>query len=468
MNTSAYRSTDGGKTFTPFKGAPGGDDYHTAWIDPNDTKRMILGVDQGVVISVDGGKTWSSWYNQPTGQFYHIVTDNRFPYWVYGSQQDSGAMAVPSRSIHSGISAMDARPIDAGGESGTIAPDPLHPGLLFSSSGSKEWLETGWEKNIDPTLTHPGETFRSEWTQPIAASPANPHVFYTSHQQIFRTEDGGASWKMISPDLTRKVHLKLPNLDAAAASDIEGSIGGVVYWIAPSPIVAKQIWAGTDDGLVWLTEDDGLHWKNVSPPELTQWSKVGIVDAGHFDANTAYIAVDRHRLDDNHPYIYRTHDRGKHWRLITNGIPSGQFVNVVREDPKKAGLLYAGTDWGVYVSLDDGMHWQSLQLDLPTASVRDIVFGGNDVVVGTHGRAIWILDDVSRLRQMHYLLSPFNYLFEPSEATMFQRAGTFGFDAFDEGTPFPPEEPQGENPPWGAILDYLVTDSSKPVDPHSH
>ncbi|HLK14443.1 MAG TPA: hypothetical protein VKT78_06535, partial [Fimbriimonadaceae bacterium] len=456
MNTSAYRSTDGGKTFVPFKGAPGGDDNHTLWIAPDDPDRMILGSDQGVVISVDGGKTWSSWYNQPTGQFYHVITDNRFPYWVYGAQQDSGAMAVPSRSIHSGISALDERPIEAGGESGTIAPDPLHPGLLYSSTGSREQFATGWVQSIDPTLAYGDTRWRSEWTQPIVVSPADPHVFYTSHQNVFRTADGGASWKVISPDLTRKKNTNPPNLDAAGLADTEGlARPGVVFWLGPSPVKPGMLWAGTDDGLLWLTEDDGAHWRDVTPAGFGSWSKIGIVDAGHFDIDTAYIAVDKHRLDDNHPYIYRTHDRGKHWRLITNGLPSGQFVNVVREDPKRKGLLYAGTDWGVFVSFDDGAHWQSIQLNLPAASVRDIVFGGNDVVVGTHGRAIWVLDNVGRLRQLP--ASPSSaHLFKPDTAILFQKANSWGFGLSDEGTPLPPEEPQGENPASGAYFDYFL------------
>jgi len=463
MNTSAYRSFDGGKTFSAFKGAPGGDDYHTCWIYPDDPSRMILGSDQGVVVSVDGGASWSSWYNQPTGQFYHVVTDNRFPYWIYGAQQDSGAMAIPSRTIHTGISALYQRPINAGGESGTIAPDPLHPGLLFSSGGSKEQFETGWEQNIDPTLGQVDTNWRSEWTQPIVTSPLDPKVVYMSHQKIFRTSNGGMTWTAISPDLTRKTNSNPPKLDPATVADNDGQARrGVVYWIAPSPIRAHQIWAGTDDGLIWLTQDEGVHWQDVTPNALSPWSKVGIIDASRFDANTAYAAVDRHRIDDNHPYIYRTRDNGKHWVLITNGIPNDQFVNVVREDPRRKGLLYAGTDWGIYYSLDDGGHWNSLQLNLPAASVRDIAFGGNDVVVGTHGRAIWILDDPSILRQVASSQVQ-TALFKPSPAMLFQRAGTFGFGAFDEGTPFPPEEPQGENAPWGAVIDYSLGSTASEV-----
>ena len=461
MNTSAYRSTDGGHSFTPFKGAPGGDDYHTLWIDPDDANRLILGSDQGVVISVDHGATWSSWYNQPIGQFYHVVTDNRFPYWVYGSQQDSGAMALPSRTIHSGISAIDFRPIDAGGESGTIAPDPEHPGLLYSSTGSRELLDTAWVQAIDPTLEHNDTHWRSNWTMPIIASPNEKGVFYTSHQRIFRTADGGASWKLISPDLTRKISTAPPNLDPATAADgAELPRRGVVYWIAPSPVASGVIWAGTDDGLVWLTGDEGVHWRNVTPPQLTPWSKVGIVDASPFDAATATIAVDRHRLDDNRPYIYRTHDRGKHWKLVVDGLPADSWVNVAREDPKCPQLLYAGTDRGVYYSPDDGSHWQSMQLNLPPASVRDIVFGGNDIVVGTHGRAIWILDDPTPLRQAS---GQGLKLYRPSRACAFQRAGVWGFGANDEGTPFPPEEPQGENPAWGATFDYSLPSAAPQV-----
>jgi photosystem II stability/assembly factor-like uncharacterized protein len=466
MNTSTYMSTDGGKTFTAIKGAPGGDDYHTLWINPDDPTHMILGCDQGVIVSVDDANTWSSWYNQPTGQFYHVIADNRFPYWVYGSQQDSGAMAVPSRTIHTGISDLDWRPIDAGGESGTIAPDPLHPGLLLSSTGGKEVFDTGWEQSIDPTASRPGTVYRSEWTAPIATSPANPHVTYTSHQQIFRTGDGGSTWTVISPDLTQKKSAVPPNLDKYAAADDDGQPRkGVVYWIAPSPIKAKQIWAGTDDGLIWLTRDDGVHWKDVTPPALGVWSKVGVIDASHFDTETAYAAIDRHCLDDNRPYVYRTHDGGRHWKLVVNGLPAGHFLNVVREDPKKPGLLYAGSDWGMFVSFDDGDHWQSLQLNLPPASVRDIVFDGNDVIVGTHGRAIWILDDVSRLRQFNPVIaeSPIK-LFKPAEALVFQRAGTFGFGQFNEGTPLPPEEPQGQNPAWGAVIDYALGEPAKTAE----
>ena len=465
MNTSTYLSTDAGKTFTPIKGAPGGDDYHDLWIEPGNPNKMVLSSDQGVEVSVDGAKSWSSWYNQPTGQFYHVITDNRLPYWVYGAQQDSGAMAVPSRSMHTGISMMDWRPIDVGGESNTIAPDLLHPGVLLGSPGNKENVITGWNQDIDPTLAETDTVWRSAWTQPIIASPLDPKVFYVSHQAIFRTGDSGASWKRISPDLTRATVGPLPNLNEATVADDTGlKRPGVVYWIAPSPVKLHEIWAGTNDGLIWLTRDEGQHWMNVSPQMPGPWSKVGVIDASHFDSETAYAAIDRHRMDDNHPYIYRTHDGGRHWKLVVAGIPEGQFVNVVREDPRRKGLLYAGTDGGVFVSFNDGNEWQSLQLNLPAASVRDIVFHGPDIVVGTHGRAIWVLDDAGPLRQLSLgKAASAAVLFRPQPAMLYQRASGFGGGTSDEGTPLPPEEAQGQNPQWGALLDYKLSKESTVV-----
>ena len=459
MNTSTYRSSDGGKSFTAIKGAPGGDDYHAAWVNPNDPNRIILGSDQGVVVSVDGAKTWSSWYNQSTGQIYHVVTDNRFPYWVYGAQQDSGAVAVPSRSIHSNIGERDWRPMDAGGESGTVATDPDHPGHVYGSEpGTYENVNTNWEMTIDPTLKYPDTVWRTTWTIPIVVSPQNSNVVYMSHQRIFRSSNRGKSWQLISPDLTRKTNVVPPNVDPVTAADSTGlPRRGVVYWIAPSPVRAHEIWAGTDDGYVWITHDEGAHWENVTPSGLTPWSKVGIIDASHFDANTAYAAIDRHRLDDNRPYIYKTRDGGKHWSLITSGIPSNESVNVVREDPKRRGLLYAGTERHVYVSFDDGAQWQPLQLNLPVASMRDIVFNGDDIILATHGRGIWILDNASPLRQISAAVAASSaYLFKPAVAYR-TRPGS------DQGTPLPPEEPALPNPPNGAMIDYYIGSASTPV-----
>ncbi len=458
-NTGLYRSTDGGKTFVPIKGAPGGDDYHTLWINPDDTNRMISATDQGTIVTVDGGKTWSSWWNQPTGQLYHVIADNRFPYWVYGAQQDSGAIALPSRSNHDNISMRDWRPMSVGGESGTIAVDRLHPGTLIDDGGSIQRLEDGWHKSVDPTRGKTGGPWRKAWTMPIAASPIDPKVFYTSRQNVFRSGDGGDSWEIISPDLTRQTHHVPANLDEPTAKDIDaGAHHGVVFWLAPSPVAMGTLWAGTDDGLVWVTRDDGKHWKDVTPPQLTPWSIIGVMDAGHFDADTAYVAVDRHRLDDNRPYIYRTKDGGKTWDLITHGLPAGEFVNVVREDPVRKGLLYAGTDWGVFVSFNDGGDWQPLQMNLPHASVRDLVVAGNDLVVGTHGRAVWILDDLSLLRQPT-VGSGATQLFAPADAVILIRP-----PGFDDGTPLPIEEPRCENPPDGAVIDYFLSEPAKLVE----
>jgi photosystem II stability/assembly factor-like uncharacterized protein len=451
MNTSMYRSKDGGKTFAALKGAPGGDDYHALWISPGDPDRMILGSDQGVVVSVDGAATWSSWYNQPTGQFYHVVADDAVPYRVYGAQQDSGAAVAISRSRYAHISNWDFRPIDAGGESGSIAPDPNHPGLIYGGTVTAERIDTGWERNLDPTLAYPDAVWRNTWTLPIAFSPADPHSLYASHQKIFRSRDGGKTWAVVSPDLSRSHEGTPSNLDASTLADDNGiSRHGVVYAIAPSPLRAGIVWAGTDDGYVWVTRDGAAHWQNVTPPTLTPWSKIGTIEASHFDAQTAYAAVDRHRLEDYAAHIYRTSDGGRSWRAIDDDIPDGSFANVVREDPRQRGLLYAGTEKGVYVSFDDGAHWQSLQRNLPVTSVRDIAVHGNDLAIATHGRAFWIMDDVTPLRQIAgAIASGGNYLFAPSPAYRF-RPGD------DQGTPLPLDEAHAANPSTGANVDYYL------------
>lgn len=451
MNTSTYRSTDGGKTFDAIKGAPGGDDYHTLWIEPGDPNRMILGSDQGAVVTVDGARTWSSWYNQPTGQFYHVAVDAHFPYRVYGAQQDSGAAVEPSRSRYATINNWNFQPIDAGGESGSIAPDLRHPDTAYGGSVTEERIDTGWERNLDPTLNYPSTLWRNTWTLPIVFSPADPAALYTSHQRIFRSRDGGKTWTIVSPDLSRASEGKPSNLDAATLADDAGiARHGVVYAIAPSPRRAGTIWAGTDDGYVWLTHDGGARWENVTPAALTPWSKVGTIEASHFDESTAYVAVDRHRLDDYRPYVYRTHDGGTTWQAITGGIPDGSFVNVVREDPQLRGLLYAGTEKGVYVSFDDGDHWQSLQRNLPVTSIRDIAMHAGDLIVATHGRAFWVLDDVSPLRQAAGAAAAGgDYLYQPAPAYRV-RPGN------DEGTPLPRDEANAQNPPDGAVLDYYL------------
>ncbi|MHB8177847.1 MAG: VPS10 domain-containing protein [Vulcanimicrobiaceae bacterium] len=457
MDTSTYRSTDGGRSFTAIKGAPGGDDYHTLWVNPGNTSHMILGGDQGVVVSLDDAKTWSSWYNQPTGQFYHVITDNRFPYWLYGAQQDSGAVAVPSRSRHAFIEDRDWLPINAGSEDGYLAPDPLHPQLVFgdglgaaSVGVTVENIDLGWMQTIDPTLAYPSHTWRWDWTLPLIFSKSGKTLYF-GNQRIFATTNGGSSWRMISPDLSRKKPAIPPNLDLSTIADNDGvSRPGVVYTIAPSPIAHGLIWAGTDDGNIWITHNGGKLWKKITPPQLTAWSKVTMIDASHANPNVAYAAIDRHRLNDYHPYIYRTADGGAHWKLISAGIPNGSFVNVVREDPRVPSLLYAGTERGMEVSFDTGKHWQPLQLNLPVSSVRDIALHGADVVIATHGRGLWIMDDASLLRQVAALRRAKNLFFAAPQAAYLLLPGS------DEGTPLPLDEPLAKNPPNGAIFDYVV------------
>lgn len=456
-NINLYQSNDAGKTFVPVKGAPGGDDYHQLWIDPDAPQRRILGVDQGCVVSTNKGDTWSSWYNQPTGQFYHVITDDAFPYNVYGSQQDSGSASIPSRTnTRDGITMMEFREVTAGGESDNIAPDPNDHDIIYGGRVEKLDRRTHQTRSIDPMLATM-EQDRRTWTLPLVFSYRDPKVLYFANQKMYRTDDGGGHWSVISPDLTREDPGTPPNLDPATAAlnPQPGTRRGVIYAIAPSRVADDHIWAGTDDGQIWRTTDEGLHWTNVTPPSLTGWSKVGIIETSHFDVETAYAAIDRHRLDDFSPYIYRTHDGGKNWTLIANGIPAGIFVNSVREDSETTGLLYAGTERGVYVSFDDGSQWQPLQMNLPVTSVRDIDVHGDDVVIATHGRAFWILDDVTPLRQAPAVTST-PWLFRPAKA---YRARPAGFT----GTPMPKDEPLAANPPAGAVIDYIVGKTSGPV-----
>jgi len=456
-NTAAYKSRDGGVSFEAWKGAPGGDDYHELWIDPEEPQRMILSCDQGAIVTRNGGQTWSSWYNQPTGQFYHVATDKQFPYWVYGAQQDSDSAATPSRSNYRSLNFHDWRPFEAGDENGYIAPDPLNRGVIYGGFVSRQDFSNEEIRLMPPTLAHSG-SYRRTWTLPLVFSPADPHVLYFGSQVLFRTADGGDSWKIISPDLTREGAGVPANLDPATAADAPANKRrGVIYTIGPSYLRAGEIWTGTDDGLIQLTEDEGKSWKNVTPGELTAWSKVTHIEASHFDAGTAYAAVDRHRLDDLNAYLYRTRDFGKSWQRISRGIPDGSFLNCVREDSLRKGLLYACTEKGVYVSFNDGEDWQSLQLNLPVTSVRDLVVHENDLVIATFGRSFWILDDVTPLRQIDSQWETSDeWLFTPETAYRVQ-PGT------DQGTPVPADEPLAANPPDGAVLDYYLKE--KPPAP---
>ena len=458
MNTIVLESRDGGAHFIANKGDPTGDDFHVLWVDPTDTQRRILGSDQGAQITLNGGRTWSSWYNQPTAQIYHVATDNRFPYWVYGAQQDSGAAALPSRGANSdGITMQQFHEVSVGGESGMIAPDPDDPHIVYgdaSDSGASvnklNW-KTGQTRDVNPMLAYPDDHYRTVWTMPLAFSKRDPKTLYFGNQRLFSTSDGGEHWRPISPDLSRQKIGPLPNLDPATAKDDYhvGKRRGVIYTIAPSPLDSQVIWVGTDDGLVWRTADGGAHWTNVTPAALTPWSKVGGIELSHFQPGLAYMSVDRHRLDDGTPYIYVTRDDGKTWERVDAGLPRGSFVNVVREDPVQPGLLYAGTEFGIYVSFDDGAHWQSLQQNLPVTSVRDIDVHGDDLVIATHGRGFWIMDDMTALRQMNDVRSGEPTLFKPAAAIRVRPASF-------TGTPMPKDEPMAANPPDGAPIDYVL------------
>ena len=451
MNTIVLRSDDGARTFVPLKGDSTGDDFHAMWIDPNDPDRQMLGVDQGALVTLNGGATWSSWHNQPTGQFYHVSTDTKFPYNVYGAQQDSGAASVPSRTHDpNGITMMQFREVTAGGESDNIAPDPDDPDVIFGGRVNRLDLRTQQSRDVDPTLAYPG-MHRHTWTLPLVFSRRDPKVLYFANQRIYRTADGGAHWDAISPDLTRENPATPRTLDptTAALTPDDGKRRGVVYAIAPSRLEDGGLWAGTDDGRIWRTRDEGKHWVDVTPHGLGAWSKVGVIETSRFDADVAYAAIDRHRLDDFAPSTYRTRDGGKSWTLITDGIARTHAVNVVREDTQRRGLLYAGTERGVYVSFDDGARWQPLQQNLPRTSVRDIDVHENDIVVATHGRAFWALDDVAPLRALAADAGAATRLLPPSPAVRHRLAGF-------TGTPFPKDEAMASNPAYGAAIDYVL------------
>ncbi len=461
-NTTTWKSSDAGKSFVGFKGAPGGDDYQRIWISTENPDIIALTADQGAIVSVNRGATWSSWYNQPTAQFYHVTTDSRFPYWVYGAQQESGSAGTMSRSDYGEITFREWHSVGVF-EYGYIAVDPLDSNFVYGARLTRTNQELGEVADITPEPIRRGE-YRYDRTLPVVFSPLNPHALYFSANVLFKSVDAGNSWQVISPDLSRASYETPANLGAFAASDPEkGQHRGVIYAVAPSFKEADTIWAGTDDGLIQITRDGGKTWQDVTPPQLKPWSKVSIIEASHFDAGTAYAAINSFRLDDLHAHIYRTRDFGKSWQEIVAGIADNASSNVVREDPARKGLLFAGTETSVYVSFDDGDNWQPLQLNLPHTSMRDLNIHGDDLIVGTHGRSFWILDDITPLRQINSEVAKAGVsLFAPQEAMRFRWNR-------NTDTPLPPEVPAGTNPPDGAILDYyLAVAASTPVTLEIH
>lgn len=456
-STVTWESTDGGKTWTGIRGAPGGDDYQNIWINPLNPDIILIVSDQGAIVTVNRGKTWSSWYNQPTAQMYHVAADNAFPYRLCGGQQESGSACVASRGDDGQITFREWHPA-ALEEYGYAAPDPLNPDLVYGGKLTVYNRRTGQFHNVSPNPLRSAD-FRVLRTAPVEFSPADPHTLFYAGNTLWKTRDGGDSWTKISPDLSRKTWQIPASVgkyrDRATAAP---SRRGVIYALGLSALNVNLIWAGTDDGLIHLTTDGGAHWRDVSPPALSPFQKVSIIDAGHFDPDTAYAAINTLRLDDMNPHIYRTHDKGRTWTEIVNGIPAGAPVNVVREDPKRKGLLFAGTEREVYVSFDDGDNWQSLRLNMPATSVRDLIVKDDDLAVATHGRGFWILDDITALRQIgESVISSNAFLFKPETATRVR------WD-MNTDTPLPPDEPAGRNPPDGAIIDYyLGADASGPV-----
>jgi photosystem II stability/assembly factor-like uncharacterized protein len=448
-----WKSTDGGKTFSALRGAPGGDDYHRIWINPINTNILLIASDQGAIVTVNGGQTWSSWLNQPTAAFYHVAADNAFPYRLCSGQQESGSACVRSRGDDGRILDWDWHPVGTE-EYGYVAPDPLDPDIVYGGKVTRWDRRTGQVQQVGPHLGRGGSSdFRVLRTAPLVFSTVDPHVLFFASNVVWKTANGGTSWTKISPDLTRTDSVVPSNVGVYASTPVaRARHAGVVYTLAPSYVDISRIWAGSDDGLIHTTSDGGAHWTDVTPPDLRShpWSKISIIDAGHFDGNTAYAAVNTIRLDDHRPHIYRTHDGGKTWTQVVTGIADSAVVNVVREDPKRKGLLYAGTENQVWVSFDDGDHWSSLRLNMPATSIRDLIIKDDDIAVGTHGRSFWILDDVAALRQLSANTAA-------TPATLFRPAAAYRFRwSKYPDTPIPPDEPWAQNPPDGAIIDYYL------------
>ena len=445
----AWRSSDGGRTFTAFRGAPGGDDYHRIWINSKHPDIILLAADQGAIVTLNGGATWSSWYNQPTAQFYHVSTDFNFPYRVCGGQQESGSACVASRGDHGRITFRDWRPVGVE-EYGYVAPDPNNPDVYYGGKVTRYDWRTGQTQNVSPMPVRRGD-YRVLRTMPVLFSPVDRRTLYFASNVLWKTLDGGQQWTQISPDLSRETWPVPANVGKYAGTpEAQPSRRGVIYTVAPSPLDINTIWAGTDDGLIHVTRDGGKTWSNVTPPQLAPWAKVSLMEASHFDSKIAYAAVNTFRLDDLKPHIYRTRDGGATWTHVAAGIPDGGVVNAVREDPQRRGLLFAGTEQAVYVSFDDGDEWQSLRLNMPATSIRDLVIKDDDLVIGTHGRSFWILDDITPLRQVGSRVAAAPaHLYRPQDAWRVRWN-------MNTDTPLPPDEPAGENPPDGAIINYVL------------
>jgi photosystem II stability/assembly factor-like uncharacterized protein len=455
--TVTVKSTDGGRTWRPLRGAPGGDDYQNLWISPTDPHIIALVSDQGAVITVNGGETWSSWFNQPTAQLFHVSVTPTFPYRVCAGQQESGSVCIASRGNDGSVTNQDWHPVGVI-EYGYVAPDPLDPDVIYGGGRnevSKFHWSTGQVQNVTPIPLR-GPDVRVDRTEPLMFSPLDPHTLYYAANRLYRTTDGGMNWQAVSPDLTREAGAVPASVGALHLKGAEAQ-RGVIYALGLSPLDRSRLWAGTDDGLVWLSVDGGGNWSNVTPPDLIPWSKVTQIEASHFDADTAYVSVSRMRIDDQRPYLYRTRDRGRTWQSITAGLPADAPVNSVREDPQRRGLLFAATESAVWVSFDDGDHWDSLQLNLPHTSMRDLWIHEDDLILATHGRSIWILDDISRLRQLTATPMREAVLFRPAAAYRMHRSTW-------TDTPIPPDEPLAENPPAGAILEFfLPRDARQPL-----